>query len=165
MVDSADLGFYGAAWRFADFCQQLYAGSVYLQFVLKSCELPGLFRALHICDSTTVGCAFVAHIATATGDRRARMTDVCSFDTVAVAAGVDGGLHRPNGVNGISDLPSPRLRRAEHRGQSDEGRSENGAGGDASNIDGQTERSKCAGAHESKRGQRASFNRGKGFPR
>ena len=35
MVDSADLGFYGAAWCFADFCQQLYAGSVYLQFVLK----------------------------------------------------------------------------------------------------------------------------------
>ena len=40
MVDSADLGFYGAAWRFADFCQQLFAGSVYLQFVLKSSELP-----------------------------------------------------------------------------------------------------------------------------
>lgn len=39
MVDSADLGFYGAAWRFTDFCQQLFAGSVYLQFVLKSCEL------------------------------------------------------------------------------------------------------------------------------
>jgi hypothetical protein len=37
MVDSADPGFYGAAWRFADFCQQLYAGSAYLQFVLKSC--------------------------------------------------------------------------------------------------------------------------------
>jgi hypothetical protein len=36
MVDSADLGFYGAAWRFADFCQQLYAGSLCLQFVLKS---------------------------------------------------------------------------------------------------------------------------------
>jgi hypothetical protein len=29
---------------------------------------------------------------------------------------------------------------------------------DASNIDGQTERSKWAGAHESKCGQRASFN-------
>ena len=38
MVDSADPGFYGAAWRFSDFCQQLSAGSVYLQFVLKSCE-------------------------------------------------------------------------------------------------------------------------------
>ena len=37
MVDSADPGFYGTAWRFADFCQQLYAGSPYLQFVLKSC--------------------------------------------------------------------------------------------------------------------------------
>jgi hypothetical protein len=44
MVDSADLGFYGAAWRFTDFCQHLYARSVYLQLVLKSCELPGLFR-------------------------------------------------------------------------------------------------------------------------
>ena len=39
MVDRADPGFYGAAWRFADFCQQLFAGSVYLQFVLKSSEL------------------------------------------------------------------------------------------------------------------------------
>jgi hypothetical protein len=39
MVDSADLGFYGAAWRFTDFCQHLYARSVYLQLVLKSCEL------------------------------------------------------------------------------------------------------------------------------
>src|SRR5215472_10452136 len=36
MVDSADPGFYGAAWRFTDFCQQFSAGSVYLQFVLKS---------------------------------------------------------------------------------------------------------------------------------
>ena len=45
MVDSADPGFYGAAWRFADFCQQLYAGSIYLQFVLKSRELSGLFRS------------------------------------------------------------------------------------------------------------------------
>lgn len=35
MVDSADPGFYGAAWRFTDFCQHLYAGSVYLQLVLK----------------------------------------------------------------------------------------------------------------------------------
>ena len=43
MVDSADLGFYGAAWRFTDFCQHLYARSVYLQLVLKSCELPGVF--------------------------------------------------------------------------------------------------------------------------
>ena len=39
MVDSADPGFYGAAWRFTDFCQQLYARSAYLQFVLKSCAL------------------------------------------------------------------------------------------------------------------------------
>jgi hypothetical protein len=45
MVDSADLGFYGAAWRFTDFCQHLYARSVYLQLVLKSCELPGLSEA------------------------------------------------------------------------------------------------------------------------
>jgi len=45
MVDSADLGFYGAAWRFTDFCQHLYARSVYLQLVLKSFELPGLFRS------------------------------------------------------------------------------------------------------------------------
>jgi len=44
MVDSADPGFYGAAWRFTDFRQQLSAGSVYLQFVLKACELPGKFR-------------------------------------------------------------------------------------------------------------------------
>ena len=42
MVDSADLGFYGAAWRFTDFCQQLYAGSVYLQFVLKFLRASGL---------------------------------------------------------------------------------------------------------------------------
>ena len=41
MVDSADLGFYGAAWRFTDFRQHLSAGSVYLQFVLKSCEFWG----------------------------------------------------------------------------------------------------------------------------
>jgi len=45
MVDSADLGFYGAAWRFTDFCQHLDARSVYLQLVLKSCELSGLFRS------------------------------------------------------------------------------------------------------------------------
>ena len=45
MVDSADPGFYGAAWRFTDFCQHLDARSVYLQLVLKSCELPGLFRS------------------------------------------------------------------------------------------------------------------------
>ena len=42
MVDSADLGFYGAAWRFADFCQQLFARSVYLQFVLKCRRTPRL---------------------------------------------------------------------------------------------------------------------------
>ena len=34
---------------------------------------------------------------------------------------------------------------------------------DASTIDGQTERSKCAGAHESKRGQRTSFNGANGM--
>ena len=45
MVDSADLGFHGVAWRFTDFCQHLFAGSVYLQLVLKSCELPGLSQA------------------------------------------------------------------------------------------------------------------------
>jgi hypothetical protein len=58
MVDSADLGFYGAAWRFTDFCQHLYAGSVYLQFVLKSCELPGVFRSIStICDPPAALCA------------------------------------------------------------------------------------------------------------
>jgi hypothetical protein len=36
MVDCADPGFFGAAWRFADFRRQLNARSVYLQFVLKS---------------------------------------------------------------------------------------------------------------------------------
>ena len=35
MVDSADPGFLGAAWRFGDFFKQLDAGSVYLQSVLK----------------------------------------------------------------------------------------------------------------------------------
>lgn len=35
MVDSANPGFPGAAWRFGDFCKQLSAGSVYLQPVLK----------------------------------------------------------------------------------------------------------------------------------
>ena len=35
MVDRADPGFFGAAWRFGDFCQQLNSGSVYLQSVLK----------------------------------------------------------------------------------------------------------------------------------
>src|SRR5215471_8322493 len=50
----------------------------------------------------------------------------------------------PNGATGMSDPPSPRLRRANHRRKSDEGRSENGGGGGASNIDGQTERSNGA---------------------
>ena len=50
------------------------------------------FELSTICDSTTVGCAFVAHRVTAAKDRRARMTDVCSFDTVTVAAGVDRGF-------------------------------------------------------------------------
>ena len=36
MVDRADPGFFGAAWRFGDFCQQLNAGSVYLQSVLNT---------------------------------------------------------------------------------------------------------------------------------
>jgi hypothetical protein len=36
MVDRADLGFFGAVWRVGDFCQQLNAGSVYLQFFLRS---------------------------------------------------------------------------------------------------------------------------------
>ena len=45
MVDSTDPGFYGAAWRFTNFCQQLCTRSVHLQFVLKSSELPGLFRS------------------------------------------------------------------------------------------------------------------------
>ena len=35
MVDLADPGFFGAAWRFSDFCQQLGAGAVYLQSFLK----------------------------------------------------------------------------------------------------------------------------------
>jgi hypothetical protein len=35
MVDRADPGFFGPAWRFGDFCQQLNPGSVYLQSVLK----------------------------------------------------------------------------------------------------------------------------------
>jgi CheY-like chemotaxis protein len=35
MVDRPDPVFFGAAWRFGDFCQQLNTGSVYLQFVLK----------------------------------------------------------------------------------------------------------------------------------
>ena len=61
MVDSADLGFYGAAWRFTDFCQHLYARSVYLQLVLKSCELPGLFRSS---PRSATGLADVNSIAT-----------------------------------------------------------------------------------------------------
>jgi len=35
MVDRADLGFFGAVWRVGDFCQQLNAGSVYLQLFLR----------------------------------------------------------------------------------------------------------------------------------
>ncbi len=65
MVDSADLGFYGAAWRFTDFCQHLYARSVYLQLVLKSCELPGLFRssprsATRLADVSSIATIVVA---------------------------------------------------------------------------------------------------------
>jgi hypothetical protein len=35
MVDLADPVFFGAAWRFGDFCQQLGVGAVYLQSILK----------------------------------------------------------------------------------------------------------------------------------
>ena len=67
MVDSADLGFYGAAWRFTDFCQHLYARSVYLQLVLKSCELPGLFRSS---PRSATRLADVCSIATIVGERK-----------------------------------------------------------------------------------------------
>lgn len=40
MVDSANPGFLSAAGRFGDFCNQLSAGSVYLQSVLKYCFGP-----------------------------------------------------------------------------------------------------------------------------
>jgi len=36
MVDRTDPGFFGAARRLGDFCQQLSAGSVYLQSVLNT---------------------------------------------------------------------------------------------------------------------------------
>jgi hypothetical protein len=36
MVDRADPGFFGAARRFTDLCQQLNAGSVHLQSVLNT---------------------------------------------------------------------------------------------------------------------------------
>lgn len=45
MVDRADPVFFGAVWRFADFCQQLNAGSVYLQSVLKYRRAALRFRA------------------------------------------------------------------------------------------------------------------------
>jgi len=45
MVDRADSGFLGAAWGFGDFCQQLNAGSVYLQSVLKYRRAALRFRA------------------------------------------------------------------------------------------------------------------------
>ena len=55
-------------------------------------------------------------------------------------------LEMMNGAEGISDIEGKATRggaRMEPRGASD--------------IDGQTERSKWAGAHESKRGKRPSF--------
>jgi hypothetical protein len=45
MVDRADPVFFGVVWRFADFCQQLNAGSVYLQSVLKYRRAALRFRA------------------------------------------------------------------------------------------------------------------------
>jgi hypothetical protein len=93
MVDSADLGFYGAAWRFTDFCQHLYAGSVYLQLVLKSCELPGLFRssprsATRLADVlklARVPLSLVATLATLPSISKIRFLD-CSIATIVVAA-------------------------------------------------------------------------------
>ena len=49
MVDR-DAGVFGAVWSAGAFCQQLSAGSVYLQFLLKYCERP---RALVRCFSHT----------------------------------------------------------------------------------------------------------------
>ena len=129
MVDSADLGFYGAAWRFTDFRQQLSAGSVYLQFVLKSCELPGLFRS----------------------------SPRSAFDSRRF---VPLPVHRLNGANGISDIEGKAARaRGEGAGKRPSFNRGNGlseiegkaarvaarewSGGDASDIEGQTERSKC----------------------
>ena len=54
-----------------------------------------------------------------------------------------------NGAEGISDIED----KATRVGASEWSR------GDASDIDGQTERSKWAGAHESKLGSKMSFNR------
>ena len=45
MVDRTDPVFFAAVWRFADFCQQLNAGSVYLQSVLKYRRAALRFRA------------------------------------------------------------------------------------------------------------------------
>src|SRR5260370_7640091 len=45
MVDRADPVFFGADWRFADYCQQPNAGSVYLQSVLKYRRAALRFRA------------------------------------------------------------------------------------------------------------------------
>ena len=130
MVDSADLGFYGAAWRFTDFCQHLYARSVYLQLVLKSCELPGSIRASRVVFGALAERLFCTR--SRRFETRARPPLArryprdftfyleipfldCSFATVVVGAGVDRGLHRLNGAKGMSDPPSPRLRRARHR--------------------------------------------------
>ena len=92
MVDSADLGFYGAAWRFTDFCQHLYARSVYLQLVLKSCELPGLFRssprsATRLADVlklARVPLSLVATLATLPSISEIPFLD-CSIATIVVA--------------------------------------------------------------------------------
>ena len=68
----------------------------------------------------------------------------------------------------MSDPPSPRLRRAKHRrvraGLALAARvaASEWSRGDASDIDGKTERSKWAGAHESI-GKRASFNGAEGI--
>jgi hypothetical protein len=109
MVDSADLGFYGAAWRFTDFCQHLYARSVYLQLVLKSCELPGLFRSSpRLADALKLArVPLVATLATLPSISKIPFLD-SSF-----------GLASPE----WSEWDEP------HRRQSDEGRSENGAAG------------------------------------
>lgn len=68
MVDSAYLGFYGAAWRFTDFCQHLYARSVYLQLVLKSCELPRLFHSSPAIVDLLNYCVYADNLVILAGD-------------------------------------------------------------------------------------------------
>ena len=80
MVDSADLGFYGAAWRFTDFCQHLYAGSVYLQFVLKS--LQRLFPPLKSGFSVNAGNSRGSRVGCNTQTRRRH---ACHYRITAVA--------------------------------------------------------------------------------